>query len=225
MDEIIDEDGVKWYPLNWFVQKILRKKDKRSLFRDGKTSKYMKVIEYSSDRVGMTTPKKAWCINEKGIKFLLKNMRINKKGSKMTYKAREKGFFEACLYFNVKKPLERLEPTFIKQIPNLDDYDFWSATCLEYDTYDSPFEPWKFCPECHYYYPFREAYFGAKPSVREKCLQCQGKNFRCKNKIIQYIHENGGDELLFQMRNYAPAETIVKELNFFIKREGRKSEN
>jgi len=211
IDELIDEEGVKWYPLTWFITKVLRKSRKTADFRDSTISRYMKVIEYSADRPGMRSPKKVWCINEKGIKFLLKKMTVNRVGEPSQYKTREKGFYEAALFFDVKSALARFAPTFINHPPNINDYDVWSAICLEYDDSLNTTSIWKVCPECNYYYPYSQNYFGKNINEQSKCLQCKGKNFKCKNKIIQFIYDNGGLEFLYKLKNYEQADTIIKE--------------
>lgn len=217
LDEIIDEDNIKWYPLNIFLTNILHKSDKVSSFRDSEMIRYMRVIEYSSDRPGMKHPKKTWCINENGVKYLLRHMNLNKKGSAKSYKLREKGFFEACLYFNVKKRLEEMNPIFINEQPSLKDYDLWSRICIQNDMSLNQYTKWKKCNECGYYYPYKNIYFGDKKNTNSKCLQCQNKDFKCKNKIIQFIYDNDGFDLLYKMEN-SSNEEIVKELNKFIER-------
>ena len=104
MEELIDEDGVKWYPLQLFLTRILRKSEKAAYFKNTTVAKYMKLIVYTSDRRGMQQPRRTWCINEEGIKFLLKNMKVTKAGSERDYKLRERAFYACCLYFGIKKP-------------------------------------------------------------------------------------------------------------------------
>lgn len=211
IDELVDEKGVKWYPLTWFITKVLRKKQKTSDFRDSTISRYMKVIEYSADRPGMRVPRKTWCINTNGIRYLLKNMTINKAGNLSRYETREKGFYEAALFFKVHSALEKLTPTFIHHPPNINEYDIWSALCLEYDDSLNVISIWKVCPECNYYYPYSQIYFGKNFHQNSRCLQCRGRNFKCKNKIIQFIYDNGGLEFLHKLKNYEPADIIIKE--------------
>ena len=76
------------------------------------------------------------------------------------YRAREKGFFEACLYFKVKTP-DKLDPLYINFPPKLDQYDIWSVLCIENDLKLKPNDRWKKCNECNYYYPDRVRYFGS----------------------------------------------------------------
>lgn len=213
IDELTDEDGIKWYPLGYFLEKILCKSDKVSSFRDSNVSKYMKIIEYSCDRPRMRTPKKIWCINEKGIKYLLKNMLVVHRGKKSTFKSREKGYAEACLYFNIKNKKAKIDPLFITGMPKskLDFYDIWSVICIKNDPKIEAFTKWKKCPECEYYYPYLDTFFGKAFNNDSKCLQCKGSNFKCKNKIIQFIYDNDGLELLYCLFNNEDNNEINKD--------------
>lgn len=210
-DRIIDSEGTHWYPLRHFLLRILRKSDKVSSFRDSNLIKYMKVFEYTSGKKGATHPIKMWCMNEDGIKYLLRHMRVRNTRSEHLFKARQKGFYEACLYFGVKTP-EELEPVFINQTPNLDNYDIWSVLCLSYDNTLTSYQKWRRCLECNYYYPDTERYFGKST---KKCLQCQGRSFKCKNKIAQYIYDHNGLDLLYQI-HLGDTEKAFKLLNEFI---------
>lgn len=198
INEIIDEEGTKWYPMKAFLQKVLCKYDHVSAFRDSTISKYMKVFEFCSYNSHVVM--KTWCINEKGIKFLLKNMRVNKTKKDRLYKAKVKGFFEACDYFHVKTP-NNIAPIFVNNITNFDDYEFWTVLCIENDTTINQFTKWKKCPECLYYYPYNKTFFGDNIKKDSICLQCKGENFKCKNVIIQCFYDNGGYDFLYDVYN------------------------
>lgn len=215
IDQITDSEGNRWYPLKAFFRKILCKSEKVSSFRDSNMIRYMQVIEYTQDRQGGHRPIKTWCISENGIKFLLRNMRVNRTKNKKTYKAREKGFFEACLYFNVRTP-EELDPLYINTPPKLDKYDIWSMICISNDTKINYATRWKRCKDCGYYYPDNVKYFGSNKRNSKSCLQCQNKNFKCQNKIIQYIYENDGLDLLYKLYEIKNDKEIVTELKNFI---------
>ena len=202
--------------------KNTRKSEKAAYFKNTTVAKYMKLIVYTSDRRGMQQPRRTWCINEEGIKFLLKNMKVTKAGSERDYKLRERAFYACCLYFGIKKPVAKLDPMYIYGFPDMEEYDIWSALCIENDKDVNEFTKWKKCPECNYYYPFQRAYFGEKRKTDTKCLQCRHKDFICKNKVVQYISEHDGLDLLFKLRNNAKPESIVFELHKFI---GRGSTN
>lgn len=223
IDQLTDENGINWYPLSSFFKNILHKDEKISSFRDSKICKYMQVIEYNPNIKGANRDIKMWFINEKGIKYILKNITIKKIKKTWLYNLRKKSLYEACLFFNVKKEFEE-RPTYINTPPKLNDYDMWSIICLEYDKHIYMNEKWKICPACNYYYPYRERYFGHPKRSTSKCLQCQGKDFKCQNKIIQYIYDNDGFELIYQLRNNDDTNKIVDELNKFIER-GRKNES
>ena len=132
LDQLTDEEGIKWYPLKSFLTRILCKYDKVSSFRDSAISRYMKVFEYNPNRPGAYRNIKMWFINENGVKYLLRHMEIRRVDNKHIYSSREKGFYEACLFFNVKTPNE-LDPLYINTPPNLKDYDIWSVMCIEND--------------------------------------------------------------------------------------------
>lgn len=218
MDEITDEDNNKWYPLKYFLKIVLRKEDKVSSFRDSAMIRYMKVFEYESPRHGFQRPIKTWCINELGIKYLLRKMKINKVNNRYIYRARQKGFYEACLYFKVR-PYEDLDPSYINVPPKLDDYDIWSLLCIQNDSSLRINSTWKKCPKCNYFYPNTSRYYGAKQKKETPCLQCQNKNFKCKNKIIQYIYEHGGLDLLYKLYMNNDSNSIVEELKIFINKD------
>ena len=80
IDEITDEYGVKWYPFKRFLESILCKYDKVSKFRDSVIIRYMQVIEYAVNPKAPERLVKTWCINENGIKYLLRRMNIFQKG-------------------------------------------------------------------------------------------------------------------------------------------------
>lgn len=224
IDEITDEYGVKWYPLKRFLESILCKYDKISKFRDSVIIRYMQVIEYAADKRAPERLIKTWCINENGIKYLLRRMSIFQKGKENInlYRAREKGFFEACLYFKVKAP-DKLNPLYINFPPKIDQYDVWSILCIENDLKLKNNDRWKRCEECNYYYPDRVRYFGSNKKNNKKCLQCQGKNFECQNKVIQFIYDNGGYDLLYKLHSNNPSDDIVNELIKFIGLGGKKT--
>ena len=214
IDRITDEEGVHWYPLKAFIRKILCKSDKNATFRDSTISRYLKVFEYEPQKRGGYRPIKKWCINENGVKFLLRNMKVVNRGKKELYRSREKGFFEACLYFKVRTP-DELDPLYINVPPKLTDYDIWSVVCLENDFRVRSNSRWKKCAECNYYYPDSTRYFGSDKKKNKKCLQCQGKQFKCANYILQYIYDNGGLDLIYKIYE-GKDEDIVRELKNFI---------
>lgn len=223
LDRLTDENGMNWYPLKAFLFVILCKTDKVSSFRDSAMARYMQVIEYQTNRHGMKRPIKTWCMNELGIKYLLRNMKVNQIKNKNLYKAREKGFYEACIFFKVKTPKE-LEPEYINIPPKLSEYDIWSVLCIENDVKLNMLDRWKKCQECNYFYPDKARYFGSDTKKNKKCLQCQGKNFKCQNKIIQFIYENGGLDLLYKL-SQSDNEAIVRALRIFINKGGMNNEN
>lgn len=223
IDRIIDEEGIEWYPFKKFLESILCKYDKVATFRDSNLNKFLRVIKYSSSKQKINEGNRTWCINKDGIVFLLKHMSVNLKGNKKLFESRKKGFYEACRFFDVKISKIESLPNFMNIPPILKDYDIWSLVCLENDPYIKPDSIWKVCPECGFYYPYKERYFGAKKKD-SKCLECQGKNFKCYNKIVQFIYDNDGIDLLYAI-NELNDETIVKELLNFINKGRKKSQD
>lgn len=215
IDQITDDNGVNWYPLKAFLQRILCKYDKVTTFRDSAISRYMKVFEYNPKKNKSNRLVKTWFINENGVKYLLRHMSIRKTKNTKMYIAREKGFFEACIYFNVKNH-DELEPLYINTIPDLKEYDIWSLLCITNDTKITNTTSWKKCPECGYYYPNKINYFGSNRKKQTKCLQCQNKNFHCDNKIIQYIYDNDGLDLLYKLYTSQKESVIIEALKNFI---------
>lgn len=218
IDEITDEEGVKWYPFKKFLNVILCKYDKLASFRDSEMTRYMKVFEYNPNIPGARRDIRIWCMNEKGIKFLLKNTNVKKVHKKDLFEAREKGLYEACRFFNVK-PMQSLDPIFLNVPPkNLNGYDTWSILCLKNDFKLSYSNKWKQCPSCNYYYPYSVRYFGKKPTPASKCLQCQNKDFKCQNKVLQFLYEHDGLKLLGEIYT-DKYEVVVKELRRMIQDE------
>ena len=61
LDEIIDEDGEKWYPLaSFFSNVLLRPISEKIVMRDSNMSRYMKVITYEPQRNGGYRPIPTW---------------------------------------------------------------------------------------------------------------------------------------------------------------------
>nr|DAG31328.1 MAG TPA: hydrogenase/urease nickel incorporation protein [Caudoviricetes sp.] len=224
IDEITDEKGMKWYPLKKFLNVILCKYDKTASFRDSEMARYMKVFEYNPDIPGARRNIKVWCMNKTGIKFLLQNTNVKKVHRKALFEAREKGLYEACRFFEVK-PMQSLDPIFLNVPPkSLSGYDTWSLLCLKNDFKISPSNKWKQCPQCNYYYPYSVRYFGKKPTPTSKCLQCQNKNFKCQNEVIQFLYEHDGLKLLAEI--YSDKYKIVAmELRRMIQDEASKKKN
>lgn len=211
IDMITDKDGINWYPFKYFLRRILCKYDDLSSFRDSNMIKYMKVFDYQS--LIHFRKNKTWFMNEDGIKYLLRHMNIVYKGSQENYNVREKAFFEACIYFKVK-PKIQLNPKIINvPPPNLKDYDVWSLLCIENDGLLNSHSQWKECNSCNYFYPNTINYF---KNNKDKCTQCQGEDFKCKNERIQYIYDNNGLNLLYLIYINDSPEKIKEELLKFL---------
>lgn len=217
LDRLTDEDGVNWYPLKTFISRILCKDDKVSSFRDSKMKKYLRVIEYNPNRPGARHNIKMWCINEQGIKYMLKRTTVIKKSSTKNYQLRAQGLAEACLYFDVK-PVEPLQPEYLNEKPDIRDYDVWSILCIENDYKIKVNTKWKLCKECNRYFPDSVRYFkSTNGHTKKTCLQCSNQDFVCLNKRIQYIYENGGYDILYSLF-IKDDKTAIEKFKLFLRK-------
>lgn len=218
IDRIEDEEGTYWYPLKAFFTRILLKKEVTIAFRDSNLSRYMQVFKYTP--INAPHEVNVWCMNELGIKYILKRLSVAKSHNEELTELRKKNLSEACLYFGINR-VDDLKPNYLEITPNLKGYDFWSLLCINNDQYINSFTRWHRCSKCKYYYPYNSRYFfQEKRKLTHRCLQCCGKNFKCQNKIIQYIYDNDGFDLLFSLENNDEDEKIVRRLNDFINKGG-----
>lgn len=202
LDEIIDEDGEKWYPLaSFFSNVLLRPISEKIVMRDSNMSRYMKVITYEPQRNGGYRPIPTWCMNEKGMKFILKHMTTYMRGDRNKALLRQKRLKEAQNYFKVK-PLKENEPIFIQEMPDLDNYDIWSYTCISNDLSIKYDTIWRKCSKCGYYYPNTYKYFPIDHKTRNcisSCKQCNNKDFVCDNQVLQFFYEHSGINLIYAL--------------------------
>lgn len=220
LDRLTDTEGMHWYPLGAFLSRILRKSDKISSFRDSNLIRFLQIIEYCSNTPGFTIPKKTWCINEKGVIFLLNNMQVSNRGKKRLYEARQKGFYEACEYFNVKKHSD-INPLYVynKRTDNINKYSVWAKLCIKYDYKITTSTKWKLCPKCKCYYPFNERYFGKRLNNTSTCLQCRNGHFKCYNKFLRYIYSQGGLSLINAIYLEKDKDIIIKRFKEIVEKE------
>lgn len=214
IDRIEDEEGNYWYPLKAFFLRVLCKREEVKEYRDSSLSRYMKVIKFKPYR--SNTEVKTWCMSEQGIKFILKRLSIGKGKTEGINELRRKNLSEACLYFGIDRT-DELQPKYIKMTPNLKDYDIWSVLCIENDISINNNTAWKKCVKCDYYYPSTKKYFATSNHIVSNiCLQCDGRNFKCDNKAIQFLFKNNGRDLLFALHNNESDDKIVEKLHRFI---------
>lgn len=215
---LLDEDGVYWYPLKNFFKNVLFRELNITNYRDNEEySKYMKVIEYKPLKTFNDKPLKTWFINNEGMFLILKNTFIIKDTPKKTL-MREKYLAAARNFFGVTVTND--EPTFLSYQPDLSNYDVWSILCLTQDKTIKKETIWKKCEKCGFYYPCSKNYFTKyKTQYSSNCKQCSGNDFKCSNKIIQYIYNHDGLDLLY---NYylGDNDKIIEELNNWIGRGG-----
>lgn len=184
--ELIDLEDNKWYPFAFLIQKILCRPEKPSVYRGGDLWKYVDIMEYPSHDQAPNRLIKTYVISEKGCKELLKTYKVRNthNTTETRYNMRRAGYYNACIFFHVRVPEEN-EPLLMNVTPSLKGYDTWSMICLEADNTISIGTQWRKCKECGYYYPNNENYFKG-----DKCLQCVGKNFACKDTVVQAIYEH-----------------------------------
>lgn len=227
-DRIIDrieEDGVYWFPLTSFFDRILFKKNVTREYRDSSLIKYMKVFEFKPSY--STSTVKAWCMNEMGIKYILKRISVKNTRNIDIDELRRKNLLEACIYFKIKR-IDDLESKYINIAPDIKDYDIWSYLCLTHDFDLKQGDTWKLCDECGYYYPDNAHYFvtNAKRKTTDVCIQCSGKDFKCKNEIMNYLYYHDGLNLLFELNKHKrDNEKIINELDMLINKGGAPYDN
>lgn len=219
IDRIKDEEGVYWYPLRSFFQRILFKKEMTREYRDSSLIRYMKVFEFQPYKSRRAV--KTWCMSESGMKYILKRITVDKGKNDVIRDIRKKNLSEACLYFGIDRTQE-LEPKYIETPPKLENYDIWSLTCITHDTDLRPFSRWKKCAECNYYYPDSNKYFikYRANNYDNKCKMCRGGHFKCDNKVLDFIYRHDGLDLIYALSTY-DNEQIVKQLELFIDKGGR----
>lgn len=191
------ETGEYWYPIVSFFDKILFRKVNSRFYRDNdKYNKYMRVISYINPNNPARYPVKAWFMNTEGIYLILKSTVVQQGTPKVTL-MKQKYLAAAQSFFGV---IPDTPEKFIGYTPNLSNYDVWSILCLTRDPNIKKDTLWKKCNECGFYYPNTKDYFHEdnKHYLANKCRQCAGFNFRCKNKKIQYLYSHDGYDLLYQ---------------------------
>lgn len=159
-------------------------------------------------------------MNENGIKYILKNITIGNGKDETINELRRKNLTEACLYFGIDRTQE-LQPEYIYAAPKLKDYDIWSLTCIMNDTDLYPNSKWKRCKKCNYYYPCSTKYFQRFRGGRfnTSCKMCNNSTFTCDNKVLQYIYEHDGLDLIYALRTYDD-DKVAKQLRIFINKGG-----
>lgn len=214
---LIDENGIKWYPLNQFFRKILFKNFNVRYYRDDPSvNKHMQVISYMFNG---NTPLKTWFINEYGLKVIISNTTVIQRPD-VKSRIRERKLYDACNYFGIKRDYD-LKPIIIQSMPDIKDYDIWSKICIESDENATQYNIWKKCEKCDKYYPNTSLYYekmkagNGESKLKRTCRKCRGKLFIPTNSKKQYELKNGGIELVTALYNkdYIEAFKIIQEKN------------
>lgn len=194
----------EWYPLTAFIKQMLSESERRADYiksvylKDDRTKRFFRVIAVPwSNRTA-----KRWFVNREVINIVLSEYKIRPEDIKTlslnVFKRRQK--YEAMLhrYFNVV-PKDKTS-IFVGFTPDLEKYDLWSILCIRNDyTLRAGENIWQKCSKCGFYYPLTRRYFKQyNEYYSNTCLQCDGINFKCLNKHIQYIYKENGYELLYQ---------------------------
>ncbi len=212
-----DEDGEYWYPMQYFFKTILFKRLNLSTYRDDERYNiHMRVLEYQPIGVNNET-NKAWFINTEGMYMLLSKQKVKPTTPRTTNRL-QKILAAAKNFFGVPNTDEE-NPIYLSYTPDISNYDVWSILCITRDTSIKHDTLWKRCEGCGYYYPLTKNYFiENKTGFSAKCKQCSGRDFKCQNKKLQFIYNNGGLNLLFALHEDKDEE-ILKEIKKWI-REG-----
>lgn len=192
-------DGEYWYPIVSFSKNMLFRRVRATDYRDKDFYKdHMKVFEILRPTSITGLPVKTWCMDTEGIYYLLLHTYIQPEGSKKKILMREKYLAAVRNFFGVKTTSDT--PTFISYTPDLSNYDVWSIMCITRDRTIKQDTIWQRCNECGFYYPYTTRYFQKfKTQLARKCKECAGMSFTCMNRRIQYIKNNKGLDLLYQL--------------------------
>lgn len=213
LQRIIDEDGEYWYPIQNFFNKILLRRCNVTLLRDSEAySKFMKVFKIVPLGSKNGFAFKTWCMNTEGMYIMLQKTYV-KPDSPKKMQVRERRLNAARIFFNVKIKNPGM---FLTYRPDISNYDIWSIMCINNDVDLSNDDVWKRCELCGYYYPCTHKYFKEFRNniYSENCLECEGINFKCDNKRIQWIYDHGGLNLLYNIFNEDKDLTYEELLKF-----------
>lgn len=194
MAKLIDTNGLAWYPLNYFLEKVLGVSLKAKNFTDTNLENFMQVIEFQQENAHRIS--KTWFMNEWGIRHLLENIQ-----PLPTEKDKHLRIDSCCIYFNVERNERRC--IYAKLIPNQKDYSPWEYLVLKNDKRININTVWKRCDYCDKFFPDNKYYFNIvktkshkTPKTKHTCLQCTGDKFSIPNKSIEIMYEKGGDKIV-----------------------------
>lgn len=198
---IIDDQGIKWYPLSEFFKKVLKKNESASSFAKTELSKNMKQFTFNASNPLMPY---RWYINEAALVLILKNIRVDGYSEKTI--EREMALARAKEYFGIKiKTNAKNMYGMIK--PQKKDYSEWEMICFEFDTDVMAHIVWKMCDTCGRYFPNSKHYFktrGYYYQLENTCLECCGQEFESMNRDVQAFKITNRLELIKYLRKDDP---------------------
>ena len=204
---IKDENDEYWYPLTTFFKTFLFRTFQVQKYRDNeKLNKYMKIFNYAHPNSHNDVEFKTWHINTEGMFLILQELpplKTKKLESRTAFHKKEKAIIATKSFFGVKDISQESKIQYINYTPVLNDYDVWSIMCLKHDKNINKDTIWKKCISCGFYYPDNTRYYErqskGKDPLRNQCKQCRGSEFKCDNTKLQFIYQNQGLDLIFQI--------------------------
>ena len=218
---IIDEEGVKWYPLSRFFQKVLLKAEEAKNFNKTAISKDMRLWPIKEPTPAVTN---IWYIKESTLIKILKNIQVNPYTEKTI--DRERALHGALKYFGIKRQDRGNMYTVVTPTPK--EYSEWEMLCFEFDNDIKANIIWKMCDKCKRYFPCSKYYFQSETyaKITNTCLECCGEELINKNPDIQAMKNFNRMELVKYIREDKPValykeiekEHFPYELHFFYNR-------
>lgn len=220
IETVVDDEGIRWYPIERFFKVMLIKYSIKAKLRDSNFRKHMTV--FNVRLTGMRCSKDTWFMDEEGMKLLLPQITVSEKGDPDLVKLRSKLLTNACLYFGLR-PKQGVNRTYTSITPDMSErkrgYQPWQRMCLLQDPKVNLYHNWKICRNCNRYFPDNAMYFEMRDDGISSpfCLTCAGKSPYCVNPVMQAIHEAGGDDILEKIHNHdCNPEKMMDELYEFI---------
>lgn len=188
---IIDEDGIKWYPLSRFFQKVLLKAEEAKNFNKTAISKDMRLWPIKEPTPAVTN---IWYIKESTLIKILKNIQVNQYTNKTI--ERERALHGALKYFGINRQDRGNMYTVVN--PTKKEYTEWELLCFQFDNDINANIIWKMCEKCGRYFPCSKYYFESETyaKITNTCLECCGEELKNKNGDIQAMKDLNRMELL-----------------------------
>lgn len=197
------EKNMIWYPISYFGSKVLLKSLSGNQLINNGYEMYIKQfkIDFGMCSGGLQD---TYCINEKGLKIILKNSNITRLSTEQ-----KKAMKEVCNYFNIKIDINLAEK-FINNISESEweNYNFWEKECIQVLLKEMPDIIWQKCSKCNKYYPYHECFWDKERNKRNKqplktvCNNCNGLYINYyNNKDFTKAYYEGG-EILYNVYKY-----------------------